>query len=150
MKVIRLPILQASTEKDGIMLHLVAPEDYRPTNPAQKREATDAGITLLAVLATYGHPDTCEIIIRRSVLAANDHNDFYAAIHEMKLPEGSRIVAGAPEFVPPKMKVIDPEHKAYTCTGDVIYAEGETMYLWVHDQTIPFHVSQLAPAGIKK
>lgn len=133
MKVIRLPILAPSVYRDGILLHLTE---------ANPETAASTGWQILTLLASCGDFDAVAAVIEHCVEAASDTSDVNEAVSLLSSSDVFRELAAAPEYIPPKMKV-----RATGEIGELIYAEGDTMYLWLNGSTRAFPIDQLEPAG---
>jgi hypothetical protein len=147
MKIISLPILGNSIHQEGIVLHLThSPAAVSPFEPVKN---------MLAVLSDLADPLFIESLVsfimsaqRRAASGqANQGRQVFDAMH---LPDGNRLVAAAPDYVPTLMSVADKEHELVGHVGELLFADENCIYLWFphREETVGFTPNQVKKTTI--
>lgn len=136
MKVIDLPILVKSTQKDGILIRLL---ERNPSDPSMEESVK----LFFAILAAYADPLFVKEILHMVSRYAQKSADLDSLLEKWRLPEGTHLVAIAPEYVPTKVRITDPAHPHYGQIGEIVYGEGDTLYLWVQGKMVSANLDQL-------
>lgn len=118
MKILHFPVLAPSVHRDGILLHL---KEAYPDEKVTEEE----GAKLYQFLDYYLDP------------VANRYLNWPpGSVQPAAKP--TSLLAAAEDFVRPQMRVKDTGE-----IGEVIYAAGETMYLWIDGQTRAYPLDKL-------
>lgn len=143
MKIVKVPILKGN---DQFMFHLTPAPQYL--------NAGDQASQILAILAEYAEPGVVGALMGMCYNAIQQQGPLsgnpMTALSRMRLPDGAMLVEGSPEWKPTVMEVTDPAHPFHGESGEIIFAEGETVYLWVPqlDKAIPAQLSQIRPVAL--
>lgn len=114
------------------MFHLIALEPgASPKGPA---------VDLLAVLNDYGAEDLVKIICNLALTEMNS---------KKRLGEsGAHVLAAAMTHRQTKVRITDMKSPYYDQVGEIIFAEGEDLYVWMTGATRQFHMGQIEPVPL--